>query len=169
MNHGSGSERADSEFVDQLATALELVIRRLRSLAAAGEVSPTAAAVMTTLQTGGSTRITDLARAQRISQPAVTQLIGRMEADGLVRRETVEADRRTTLVTLTLHGSAVIEARRVQRRDALDALLGELHEADRLAIEAALPGLERLAVVPLPQDGATDNRQERSSNDASHS
>ncbi|MER7370084.1 hypothetical protein [Nonomuraea wenchangensis] len=53
-------------------------------------------------------------------------------------------DGRVVLVAVTQHGRAELARRRAVQAKRLAELLAELPEADRAAIAAALPALERL-------------------------
>ncbi|MBB3089380.1 MarR family winged helix-turn-helix transcriptional regulator [Nocardioides albus] len=132
-----------------LAPVMERLVRLVREVSTAGEVSTTGAAVIARLGRLGGQRITDLARAEGVSQPAMTQLVNRLEGDGLVRRAADSADRRGVLVETTDRGREVIDARRTQRAEALEAALGRLDATDRAAIAAALPALDRLVDAVL--------------------
>ena len=128
---------------------MERLVRLVREVSTAGEVSTTGAAVIARLGRLGGQRITDLALAEGVSQPAMTQLINRLESDDLVRRTADSADRRGVLVETTDRGREVIDARRTQRAEALETALGRLDAADRAAIAAALPALDRLVDAVL--------------------
>lgn len=124
-------------------------MRLVREVSTAGEVSTTGAAVLARLGRLGGQRITDLARAEGVSQPAMTQLVNRLEQDGLVLRTSDSADRRGVLVETTDRGREVTTARRTQRAEVLEAALERLDGADRTAIAAALPALDRLVDAVL--------------------
>jgi DNA-binding MarR family transcriptional regulator len=128
---------------------MERLVRLVREVSTAGEVSTTGAAVIARLGRLGGQRITDLALAEGVSQPAMTQLINRLESDDLVRRTADSADRRGVLVETTDRGREVIDARRTQRAEALEAALVRLDAADRATIAAALPALDRLVDAVL--------------------
>lgn len=132
-----------------LAPTMERLVRLVREVSTAGEVSTTGAAVLARLGRLGGQRITDLARAEGVSQPAMTQLVNRLEQDGLVRRTADLADRRGVLVETTDRGREVTTARRTQRAEALEAALERLDGSDRTAIAAALPALDRLVDAVL--------------------
>ncbi|WP_328531548.1 MarR family transcriptional regulator [Nocardioides sp. NBC_00368] len=132
-----------------LAPTMERLVRLVREVSTAGEVSTTGAAVLARLGRLGGQRITDLARAEGVSQPAMTQLVNRLEQDGLVRRTADLADRRGVLVETTDRGREVTTARRTQRAEALEAALERLDGGDRTAIAAALPALDRLVDAVL--------------------
>jgi DNA-binding MarR family transcriptional regulator len=101
----------------------------------------------------GPYRLTDLAAAEGLSQPGMTQLVTRLEGDGLVRRSPAPGDRRVVLVEATDAGAALVDRRRRQRAAQLGRLLDGLTPAERGAVQAALPVLLRLAgtgVAALP-------------------
>jgi DNA-binding MarR family transcriptional regulator len=74
----------------------------------------------------------------------MSQLVGRLEQDGLVARAVDGDDRRAVLVAISDPGRAVIGVRRAQRAAIFDEALGRLDDGDRAAIAAALPALDRL-------------------------
>lgn len=132
-----------------LAAAMERMVRLVREMSTAGDVSSTAAAVLTTLGRQGPSRVTDLARSEGVSQPAMSQLVNRLESDGLVARATDSEDRRGVLVEVSERGRGVIQARRAQRAEILGAALERLDADDQQAIAAALPALGRLVDAVL--------------------
>lgn len=132
-----------------LAVGLERLVRLVREMSTAGDVSSTAAAVLTRLGRQGPSRVTDLARGEGVSQPAMSQLVNRLESDGLVARATDSEDRRGVLVEVSERGRGVIEARRTQRAEILGAALERLDAEDQQAIAAALPALGRLVDAVL--------------------
>jgi DNA-binding MarR family transcriptional regulator len=62
-----------------LATDLEQIVRLLRSLNPPGGLSMTAAATLASLERLGPQRLTLLAAREGVTQPAMTQLISRLE------------------------------------------------------------------------------------------
>lgn len=80
-----------------------------------------------------------------MSQPGVTQVITRLERDGLVERRPDPADGRASLVHITDAGRAIGEARYADRSRHLVGLVAELTPDERQALAAALPALARLA------------------------
>ena len=133
----------------ELSATLERLLRLIRQVSTVGHVSATAAAVLSRLGFQGPQRVTDLARSEGVSQPAMSQLLNRLEHDGLITRATDAADRRGVLIELSEHGAEVLQARRTQRARLLDAALGRLEPADRSAITTALPALTRLVDTVL--------------------
>lgn len=130
--------------VERLSWVVERLVRRLRAVSAGEGLSPSAVSMMSSIDHQGPSRVTDLGRQLGISQPAATQLVTRLVADGLAERTASEADRRAVVVDLTDAGRESIAARRRRRAAALDALLDELDADDRAALETAVGALERL-------------------------
>ena len=109
------------------------------------ELSRTAGSVLASLRDGGPRRITALAASEAVAQPTMTTLVGRLERDGLVRRESDPADARAVLVTLTPEGLMRLTRIREARAAAIEARLEELDPDEREALAAAMPALEKLA------------------------
>jgi DNA-binding MarR family transcriptional regulator len=114
-------------------------------------LSLSARAVLATLADDGPTRLTGLATAGGITQPAMTQLVGRLERNGLVVRLIDPDDGRATLVDITDAGRALLAQLRQEQRDNLAELLKALSPDDEttlsLAMRVALPLLEELRNV----------------------
>src|ERR1700754_4199817 len=127
-----------------LGTVLEQVTRLVRQLATTGDLSLTAAMVLSRLTREGPLRLTELAVSEGLSQPGMTQLVTRLERDGLVRRQASAGDRRGVLVTVTGAGATLVASRRAEPAAALHQLMSRLDGDDRAAIPAALPALSRL-------------------------
>jgi DNA-binding MarR family transcriptional regulator len=107
-------------------------------------LSRTAAATLSVLERGGPARITALATHESVSQPAMTGLVQRLEAAGLVSREADPADGRATIITITPAGSTELAARRQAHEDAIIARLDRLSSYDRALLAAASPALIHL-------------------------
>jgi DNA-binding MarR family transcriptional regulator len=97
----------------ELAHVLEQIVRVVRQLSTAGDQSLSAAATLTRVSTDGPQRLTDLAGWERQSQPGMTQLVSRLERDGLVHRTSLPSDRRVVLVEATSAGCDLVARRRV--------------------------------------------------------
>ncbi len=111
------------------------------------DLSLTAASTLRNLELNGPRRLTDLAADESVTQPAMTQLVSRLERDSLAERTTDPADGRVVLVRVTAAGTAVMQRRREVRAQHLADLLSTLDEDDERLIKAALPALERLGGI----------------------
>jgi DNA-binding MarR family transcriptional regulator len=127
-----------------LASALDRVMSWLRRHSPPTELSMTARTTLNRLAVDGPARISELARHEGVTQPAMTGLVNRLETMALVRREADPADGRAALAVLTDSGRTLIEDRRRQRALVLAGQLEELPPGDQQALLAALPALERL-------------------------
>jgi DNA-binding MarR family transcriptional regulator len=132
-----------------VAVTLDSLLSWLRRNAPMDGYSMTARTTLVRLLTEGPTRISDLAKAEGISQPAMTGLINRLELESLVRRDRDPSDARATLVVLTDGGQQFIAERRAVRSGILAAQLDILSAADQQALIAAAPALSRLVALPL--------------------
>jgi DNA-binding MarR family transcriptional regulator len=99
----------------------------------------------------GPLRITELAAAERVAQPSMTGLVGRLEQEGFVRRTPDARDARAVRVVLTSAGRAELAAVRSTRAAVLQARLDALGDDARAALAAAMPALdELLSTEPRP-------------------
>ena len=139
----------------ELAAALERLVRLFRQVTTAGDLSLTAAATLATLERSGPRRLTELAAQEGVTQPAMTQLVGRLHDAGLVERSADPADGRVVRVGLTDAGRAALAARRASRAGRLADLLARLDPDDRAALAAAVPAIDALTeTVLVPRTGA---------------
>ena len=137
-----------------LSTDFERIVGLFRSLSPASGLSMTAAATLASLERLGPQRLTLLAAREGVTQPAMTQLITRLEESGLVRREPSPDDGRVVLVAITEQGRATLARRRSARAERLSGIIAQLSPDHHAALVAALPALDALASVPREDDPA---------------
>lgn len=140
----------DSELA--LAVGLGRVVSLMRSLDVPRDTSLTSMSTLATLERMGPSRLTELAIYEGVTQPAMTQLVSRLEGAGLAERRRDPEDGRVVRVFLTDGGSATLARRRSEQAAQLAALLAELPEEDRATLAAALPAIDRLtsrALTPV--------------------
>lgn len=125
--------------------SLERAVTMLRRLADTPEISLTTAATLRMLEQSGPCRLSELAQSQGVTQPAMTQLVTRLERDGLAARGSDASDARVVLVEITAAGREMLRDRRLDRADRLTELLDALPSADRATILNAVPALNLLA------------------------
>jgi len=128
----------------ELALVLERLVGVVRRLPAPGGLSFPTAATLNSLARSGPGRLCDLAAAENVTQPGMTQLVSRLERDGLARRVADATDRRAVLVSITEEGERLVDARRAARTRQLAGLVDGLEAAEQNALLAALPALSRL-------------------------
>jgi DNA-binding MarR family transcriptional regulator len=151
------------ELLDQ---AMDLTARFLSDRA---DLSASAAFVLNRVCREGPIRLTVLAAKEGISQPSMTQLVQRLERQGLVARLADPDDGRAALIGITGHGQALLDDRKRIRRERLTQLLATLTPEEEstlwLSARVAFPVLRRLAAnanCPLedvPEFVANDQRK----------
>jgi DNA-binding MarR family transcriptional regulator len=135
--------------VDDSAEGLEqAAILVLRHLSDREALNLTALMTLGTLEREGPARVTTLAAAAGISQPAMTELIQRLERQDLVARVDDPDDGRVSLVSLSDAGRALRRDQQRDRHDQLAVLLSALPAEDEaslsLAMAVARPIIRRL-------------------------
>jgi len=143
----NSGEAAVDRLAADLAAGLERVVSLLRALSQPSGLSMTAVATLATLEREGAQRLTGLAALAGVTQPAMTQLISRLEDDGLVRREADRADGRVVQVRITDAGRATLARRRAGRAAQLAVILTQLSPEHQAALAAAVPALDALAAA----------------------
>jgi DNA-binding MarR family transcriptional regulator len=134
----------DEELAAQVAVGLERVVRLVRAITPSRGLSFTAAAVLSTLDRSGPCRLTVLAEREGVTQPAMTQVVSRLQEAGLVARTSDPEDGRVVLVAVTGDGRGEVARRRAAREQRLGELLAELSAGDRQALAAVLPVIDTL-------------------------
>jgi len=134
-----------------IAAGFDQFIDLLRRLTPRSELSLTAASTLRRLERSGPHRLCELHAPEGVSQPAMTQLVTRLEKEGLAERRGDPADGRAVVVTITEAGRDAVCRRRDGRAQALSGLLRQLSPVDRASIAAALPALERLGELIVEQ------------------
>ena len=80
-------------------------------------------------------RIGALLEAVPLSQPALSRLVARLEARGLLSRSQAEGDARAVVVCLTESGAALIDrALAIHARVVHETLIGKFTETERTAL-----------------------------------
>ncbi|MBB5982562.1 MarR family winged helix-turn-helix transcriptional regulator [Kribbella solani] len=138
--------------LERLGEELVVVATRLSRLATrnVNTLPHAAMRVLGRLDELGEARISELAKADRCSQPTMSNLVQRLEEQGWVRRGSDPADSRASLISLTDAGLAELRGARSQAGAALAAHLGQLPAHDLATLEAAATVIHKLlAIEPL--------------------
>lgn len=145
--------RADTEIVnrDDLGYLLAKATQRWNELLAAsfaaagyGDISPSYGSVLLPLYEEDGLRMGELARRARLSKQTMTEMVRRLERDGLVERRSDSADARASLIFLTAR-SRRFEPTVVATLVELDRLVGKRLSARRLGeLKGALRELMEL-------------------------
>lgn len=129
---------------DALRPVLLRVSRELRREARAAGISPERVALLVAIKYTPGIGIRDLAAHERISAPALTKHVDRLERDGLVVRTPSRSDKRRIGVALTEDGQRALRRVRSRRTAWLATRLRALNPDELAAVEAAIEPLSRL-------------------------
>jgi len=110
-------------------------------------LSLAAARILARLNDNGPTRISELALAERCSQPTITNHVKRLEAAGLVEREADARDARAWMIALTDAGSRELGELRSALGDNLQPYLAKLSRRDLKALRDGVDAMRRLMAV----------------------
>ena len=128
----------------------------LRLAVPAVEWSSAALSTLDLLARLGPRRITELVAAERISQPGMTGLVGRMAAAGLVAREADPTDGRATLVSVTSSGlDYLAQIHQARARTVAEQIsrLSPAHMQSLVEAAGALKALSAQSLAPEVLDG----------------
>ena len=143
--------------VAEVAAGLQRLFGLIRWLSPPG-LSLTSGATLATLERSGPCRLSALAASEGVTQPAMTQLVGRLAEAGLVARCADPDDGRVVSVELTREGRDLLARRRAERAERLSVLMARLSQADQDALAAALPAINALANVQRDEQLAPAGR-----------
>jgi DNA-binding MarR family transcriptional regulator len=129
---------------DALRPVLLRVGRELRREARAVGISPEQVSLLVAIKHEPGIGVRELAARERVSAPAMSKHVDRLERDGLVARTPSADDRRRVGLTLTDEGRRVLRRVRSRRTAWLVSRLGELSPAELAAVEAAVEPLSHL-------------------------
>ena len=142
----SGAVDLSAIALDELAEALPQRASTLSRLFIARTTVPlsrTEVGVLHSL-TGGPVRITELAKREGVTQPAISLLVNRLEGRGWVTREPDAADRRAVRVAITRAGAAAFDELRAQYRALLHEEMASLEPEEVETLASAVAILDRL-------------------------
>jgi DNA-binding MarR family transcriptional regulator len=118
--------------------------RELRRETRSAGISPEQVALLVAVKQSPGIGIRGLAARERVSPPAMTKQVDRLERDGLVTRTTKGDDRRCVAIALTVDGHKVLRRVRSRRTAWLTSRLRALEPEQLEAIEAAVAPLRML-------------------------
>jgi DNA-binding MarR family transcriptional regulator len=129
---------------DALRPALLRIGRELRRETRAVGVSPEQVSLLVEIKYAPGIGVRELAARERMSPPALTKHVDRLEREGLVERTPSEDDRRRVGLTLTDEGRRVLRRVRSRRTAWLASRLRGLTDDELAAVAAAVEPLSGL-------------------------
>jgi DNA-binding MarR family transcriptional regulator len=146
-------ETANTPLTDsaaRLRMAIVRTARRLRQEAAgaAGELTPTAAAALATVERHGPLTPSELAEIERVKRPTATRTLGVLGEAGLVERAPDPEDGRSALVSITASGRDRLRRLRGRKNAYLARRMRDLPDEEVETLEHAAAILERILEAP---------------------
>lgn len=148
----SHNDRLSGEFssdAQQLRVAVGRVARRLRRLSADHQGEPatfTQIIVLVRLERDGALTPTELAAQDKITTQAIAGVVRELEERGLVTRSTHVSDRRSSVISITEQGRALIRSHdQVGVAVVAEVLATSFTPVERQRLRAAIPLLNRVA------------------------
>src|SRR3954449_10920056 len=133
------NEKLDTlAIADRLRPVLLQLGRELRREAREVGISPEQVALLVAIKYTPGIGVRDLATRERVSAPAMSNHVDRLERDGLVQRTPSSDDRRRVGLALTEEGQRMLRRVRSRRTAWLASRLGKLSPAELAAVEAAV-------------------------------
>jgi DNA-binding MarR family transcriptional regulator len=129
---------------DRLRPVLLRVGRELRREAREVGISPEQVSLLVAIKYTPGIGVRELAARERVSPPALSNHVDRLERDGLVSRTPSVSDRRRVGLALTDEGQRVLRRVRSRRTAWLATRLGGLSPEELDAVEAAVEPLWHL-------------------------
>jgi len=129
---------------DRLRPVLLQVGRELRREAREVGISPAQVSLLVAIKYTPSIGVRELAARERVTPPAMSNHVDRLERDGLVSRTPSASDRRRVGLTLTDEGQRMLRRVRSRRTAWLATRLRGLSAEELEAVEAAVEPLSRL-------------------------
>jgi DNA-binding MarR family transcriptional regulator len=129
---------------DRLRPVLLRVGRELRREAREVGISPEQVSLLVAIKYAPGIGVRELAARERVSPPAMSNHVDRLERDGLVSRTPSASDRRRVGLTLTDEGQRMLRRVRSRRTAWLATRLRGLSAEELDAVEAAVEPLSRL-------------------------
>ncbi|HEX3088087.1 MAG TPA: MarR family transcriptional regulator [Ilumatobacteraceae bacterium] len=139
----SRRESASFDLANTLRPTVTRLARRLRQQDRTG-LGPTITAALSSIYKHGGLTHGELAAIEQVAPPTITSIVGKMEALGLVTRETDTNDRRVTRIRITPAGVDQLDEVRNRRTSWLASQLSSLTDDERARLSAAADVLAKI-------------------------
>jgi DNA-binding MarR family transcriptional regulator len=129
------------ELAPRLRWAVTRLARRLRQEAGA-DLGPSQTAALATVERHGPLSPSELAEIERIKRPTATRVVRHLEVAGLVERVKDPEDGRSSILSVTGEGRALLRRVRERKTAYLAKRLAAIDAEDRRTLERAAELLE---------------------------
>ncbi|MER6463224.1 MarR family transcriptional regulator [Streptomyces sp. NPDC048409] len=141
------SETFPEELADALVGIQRLIRRRLRRGLERPRLRGAEVELLRLVESRPGIGISEAAKELYLAGNSVSTLVNQLVKEGFLLRETDPADRRAARLLLTGAAEKRLADWQRRRADLVVSSVSRLDEADRAALEAALPALRKLAVT----------------------
>jgi DNA-binding MarR family transcriptional regulator len=128
----------------ELHSAAIHLLRKLRREDDSSGLNAPRLSALSVVVFGGPLTLGALAQAEQVRAPTMTRIVHALVEQGLVVRSASEIDGRTTILTATASGRAVLMAGRERRVRALARQIADLSAEERQVLESATTILRRV-------------------------
>ncbi|MFB7275688.1 MarR family winged helix-turn-helix transcriptional regulator [Streptomyces hydrogenans] len=135
-----GESQRTAESARELIELLEVLWERGRDMVSATPVSPSQLRVLYSLDREEGISLRTLGELLGSAPPSVSRMCDRLEALGFVQRLPSSVSRRQLELRLTVHGKTYLRELRVQREEALLAVIADMSPTSRKALLRGLTG-----------------------------
>ncbi|MDX6724444.1 MAG: hypothetical protein QOD73_2848 [Solirubrobacteraceae bacterium] len=135
--------RSPATLAGRLQLVLARTARRLRQEAGA-DLSPSLSSALASIDRYGPVTPSEVAAHERVQRPTATRVIGRLEELGLVDRAPDPSDRRSSLLSASPEGRALLRRLRTRKSQYLARRLAGLDAGELETLDRAAAILERM-------------------------
>jgi DNA-binding MarR family transcriptional regulator len=128
----------------ELHSAAIHLLRKLRREDDSSGLNAPRLSALSVVVFGGPLTLGALAQAEQVRAPTMTRIVHALVEQGLVVRSASDVDGRTTILTATASGRAVLMAGRERRVRALAGQIADLSAEERQVLESATTILRRV-------------------------
>lgn len=141
MNQAKTSGKATEELAPRLRLAIVRMARRLRQESGV-DLGPSQVAALATIERHGPLAPSEVAERERIKRPTVARILGHLEKAGLVTRVRDPQDGRSSILSITPEGRALVRGLRERKTAYLAQRMRDVDPEDLRALERAAELLE---------------------------
>jgi DNA-binding MarR family transcriptional regulator len=139
---------------EDLITTAARVVRWVPKEETGFGISLAAARLLARLHDAGPTRISDLALAEKCSQPTITNHVKRLEAAHLVDRTADPRDARAWMIKLTKKGYQQLSLMRASIGTSLEPYLATMSKRDIKALREGVEAMRRLMAIEMEKQAS---------------
>lgn len=133
----------EAEMAARLRLVTTRLARRLRQESSSG-LTPSQLSALAAVSNKGALTLGALADHERVAPPSITKVVAKLEADGLLARESDPADGRVSRVRTTKAGEALVAETRQRKTAWLATRIHQLDPEAQARLAAALDVLDHI-------------------------